>query len=1068
MSSTGGEIRGVRRISAFSVILIMVVMMVVGIALAPLLKVQYTPGDRREGFSVSFGWPGVSTRIVEAEVTSKIEGVLNSIDGVVDISANTWKGGGRVWLGFKKGTRMDAARFEVATQVRQIYDMLPAGVSYPYIDMSISGSSSRDIIVYTINADLPPYLIVKWAEENLSPTLSRIEGVESVNLNGAIPFEWTVTFDADMARQAGITADEITTAVRTYSRDDIVGNFTDAGEVQTIRLVGAGRVELENIPIRRIDDRVWYLRDVATVRYSERLPQSYFRINGLNTVYLTFGAGEGINTIEVAGQIRQTIERLTPTLPQNYTLNLTYDSSDVLRQELRTILFRSTLSLVILLGFVWLVSRSMRYLALIALSIVVNLLVAVIFYYLLGVEIQLYSLAGITVSLGIIIDTSIVMIDHYSYYRNRRVFTSILGALLTTIAALLVIFFLPDEQKRNLVDFVWVIVINLSISVVIAFFFIPSLLEKIPIRRKGVVRTRTRGKRRLARFSRRYESFILWGRRHRWLFVVLLVFGFGLPIHLLPVEIARNDRLRQEKTFIKLYNKTIGGKWYQQNKETFETALGGSFRYFAKGYRPESFFRTPEPRKSIYLEAGMPEGCSVHQLDEVMRTMENYLARYDEIDMYQTSVRSFNNGSIVINFKKEFENTSFPVMLFAELTRQAQSYGGAYWFVRGVLPDQYFSNRIGGGGWKNHGIRLKGYNYDMLYSYAAALVDSLSGDGRVSDPGIFSDDRYPTPENEFFITYDREKIARTGIDLGGYWRALREQLYHGQAGYIFDGDEYTSVVLTSSLKDVFDRWHIARDMIAIDSARIRLDDIGAISTSRSGNDIVRRNQEYELVVGFDYIGAYELANRKLDRTVEMMNERVLPIGYKAERVNRGWWASEKDNWRMAGLLLLVIVIIYTLCAIVFESLMKPFVILLLIPVGFIGLFLTFATGKFTFDQGGFAAMVMMCGIVVNAGIYIVHEYNVICRSRLGRQIDGRETSAVAVYVRAYNRKIIPTLLTIVSTVLGLIPFLFDGTDNVFWFAFAVGVMGSMLFSIIALVVWLPVFFPLRPPRSEQT
>jgi multidrug efflux pump subunit AcrB len=136
------------------------------------------------------------------------------------------------------------------------------------------------------------------------------------------------------------------------------------------------------------------------------------------------------------------------------------------------------------------------------------------------------------------------------------------------------------------------------------------------------------------------------------------------------------------------------------------------------------------------------------------------------------------------------------------------------------------------------------------------------------------------------------------------------------------------------------------------------------------------------------------------------------------------------------------------------------VILLLIPVGFIGLFLTFAIGKFTFDQGGFAAMVMMCGIVVNAGIYIVHEYNVIRRVRGG-------AAPAAVYVRAYNRKIIPTLLTIVSTVLGLIPFLFDGTDNVFWFAFAVGVMGSMLFSILALVIWLPVFFPFESKHRRS-
>ncbi len=1053
MSSTGSELRGVRRISAFSVILIMIVLMVVGGAMIPLLKIQYTPGDRRQGFSVLFQWPGVSARVIEAEVTSKLEGVLASVGGVTNITAVSRKGSGTITLEFKKGTRMDAARFEAATQLRQIGDKLPAGVSTPYIDMSLGGGTARTIMTYTINADLPPYLIVKWAEENLSPALSRIEGVESVDLTGATPFEWIVTFDANLTHEAGISVDDIRMAIGAYSSENIVGNFTEEDRVHTIRMSGAAGTDLGIIPVKRIGERVYYLRDIATVQYREQLPHSYFRINGLNTVYMNFGAAEGINTIEVASNIRETLAALTPTLPQNYTLNLTYDSSEVLEDELSTIMFRSVLSLLILLGFVWLMSRSMRYLALIALSIVVNLLVAVIFYYLLGVEIQLYSLAGITVSLGIIIDTSIVMIDHYSYYHNRKVFTSILGALLTTIAALLVVFFLPDDQKANLVDFVWVIVINLAISVAIAFFFIPSLLEKVPVGRKGVVRTRTAGRRRLARVSHRYERFILWGRAHRWIFIMLLVFGFGIPIHLLPAEAGdKNDPESMERTFVKLYNKTIGGTWYQNNKEIFETALGGSFRYFGKGYRPESFFRTPEPRKVISMRAGMPEGCSVHQLNDIMRAMENYLSQYDEIDMYRTSVRSYNDGSITINFREEFENSSFPVMLFDELSRQAQSYGGANWGISGVLPDQYFSNYVGMSGWRNHGIELKGYNYDMLYRYAGALVDSLRGDGRVSDAGIFSDRRYTAPENEFFITYDREKIARSGLDLGGYWSVLREQLFEEPVSSVFDGNGITPVVLASSEKDEFDRWHIQHDMVAVDSVATRLNDIGTLSTRRSGNDIVRENQEYLLIVGFNYVGAQELANRRVERAVEMMNDRVLPIGYKAQRVSGNYWMTAKDNWRMAALLLLVIVIIYTLCAVIFESLRKPFVILLLIPVGFIGLFLTFAIGKFTFDQGGFASMVMMCGIVVNAGIYMVNEYNIIRRARPG-------ASGAATYVRAYNRKIIPTLLTIVSTVLGLIPFLFDGTDNVFWFAFAVGVMGSMLFSVIALVVWLPMFFP---------
>ena len=145
-------------------------------------------------------------------------------------------------------------------------------------------------------------------------------------------------------------------------------------------------------------------------------------------------------------------------------------------------------------------------------------------------------------------------------------------------------------------------------------------------------------------------------------------------------------------------------------------------------------------------------------------------------------------------------------------------------------------------------------------------------------------------------------------------------------------------------------------------------------------------------------------------------------------------------------------IIYTMCAIIFESLRKPLVIIMMIPVSFIGVFLTFGLSGFRFDQGGFAAFVLLCGIVVNAGIYVINEYNAckMISSQRGTRL----------YLKAFNHKIIPILLTIISTILGLIPFLYDGPEEVFWFAFAIAAISGTAFSIIALLVYMPIFMPL--------
>ncbi len=157
--------------------------------------------------------------------------------------------------------------------------------------------------------------------------------------------------------------------------------------------------------------------------------------------------------------------------------------------------------------------------------------------------------------------------------------------------------------------------------------------------------------------------------------------------------------------------------------------------------------------------------------------------------------------------------------------------------------------------------------------------------------------------------------------------------------------------------------------------------------------------------------------------------------------------------------MLIAVIIYFIGAILFESLRQPLVVISLIPISFIGVFLTFYLTGFRFDQGGFAAFVLLCGIVVNAGFYVINEYNHILRTS--------GSSALRCYVKAFNRKIVPIALTVVSTILGLIPFLFEGDGEVFWFSFAIGTMGGMAFSLIALLLYLPLFLPMKPIRKMR-
>ena len=233
---------------------------------------------------------------------------------------------------------------------------------------------------------------------------------------------------------------------------------------------------------------------------------------------------------------------------------------------------------------------------------------------------------------------------------------------------------------------------------------------------------------------------------------------------------------------------------------------------------------------------------------------------------------------------------------------------------------------------------------------------------------------------------------------------------------------------------------------------MKLSEAGSISKDRTGLPIRKENQSYAISVRFNFIGSAQLSNKAIKEAVDWMNDEVLPIGFRADDNRSGWFYNEKEKF--AWLILLVIAIIFVICSIHFNSLRLPLAIILMIPLSFVGLFLAFGLSDFTFDKGGFAAFVMLSGITVNAGIYLVSEWRA-----------ERSGGPVRRYLRAFGHKIQPISLTILSTVLGLIPFLFDGPSEVFWFAFAIGTIAGLLFSILALVFYLPVFALPRPARA---
>lgn len=1046
------------RPSSFSILATFISLVIVGASLLPLLNVQLTPSRSLPRLTVSYYWADASARVIEQEVTSRLEGVFSSVKGVQDVSSVSSKGSGQISLSFKKNVNLDAARFEVASLIRQVYPELPEQVSFPTLSVGASGKNTSPILTYTLNSSASPYFIQKYAEDHLVPKLSLVPGVSGVNVYGSTPFEWEIRYNSDLIQTLGITSSDIAQGISNYFRDEYLGQGLvekvdpGAGLVTGYYLAGLSTdsVNWSVIPVKKVNGRLVMLGDLAKVTYREQAPSTYYRINGLNTINMVIYPDENVNNVKLGKVVKEEAERLKETLPAGYSMLLASDTTQYLNEELSKIGQRTVFSLLILLIFVLLISREFKYLLLIVISIVANLSIACIFYYAFKVEVHLYTLAGITISFGMVIDSSIIMIDHIRRQGNLKAFLAVLAATLTTIGALSVIFFLEESQKVNLVEFAQVIITNLGVSMIIALFFIPALMDKIRLK-TGHGSFLFRRKRRSVRLSRFYLQSILFSKRFKWIYILLFVLGFGIPVQWLPAKIEKEGRWPD------IYNKTLGSGWFNEKaRPIVEKALGGSLRLFTEDVFNSSFYSEPT-RTTLHAQGHMPEGCTVQQLNEAVVLMENFLSKFDEIEQFQTSIYSYNNSYITIHFKPEFEDGSFPYFLKEEMTSKAINLGGMDWDIYGV--GRGFSNALGTSG-KSVQISLEGYNYDQLYRYAELTKSKLEENERVKGVVITGSSGWNAKTlYEYYIDFDEEALGMNQVAISQFYSFLQDKVYRGSLSPVFIGNEYQPVSLVSDSYAQYNAWDLRNRPVAVGDKQLKLANFGSLAKQNTGNEIYKNNQQYRLNVAYDFLGASELSRIVKDRIGKEMSD-ILPLGYSVSNQNQyGTW--NRENKTQYYLILLVILIIYFICAILLESLLQPLAIILMIPVSFIGVFLTFYLFEFNFDQGGFASFILLCGIVVNAGLYIINDYNNFCRDK-----DTKDD--LKLYMKAFNHKIIPVFLTVISTVLGLVPFVWSGQNEVFWFAFAVGAMGGLIFSMVAVLVYLPMFIRFKKKRLNHT
>lgn len=588
----------------------------------------------------------------------------------------------------------------------------------------------------------------------------------------------------------------------------------------------------------------------------------------------------------------------------------------------------------------------------------------------------------------------------------------------------------------------------------------PALIEKLNIR-KAVAKKSSgarstffadkltiRPKRILIFFNRTYSAIIRFMGRKRILFVILLVLLFGLPVFMLP------DKIEKKGFFPNVYNNTLGTEFYKEHlKNNVNIVLGGTWRLFVQKVYNGSYFNGSREETMLHVAATLPNGSTLDQMNFLIQRMETYIGEFSEVRQFETSISNANRASITIRFTKPNQKNSFPHQLKSKLISKSLEFGGGSWSVYGVGDG--FNNDIKeqAGSYR---VEMYGYNYDELYYWAERFRETLLEYRRIKEVTIDSEfSWYKSDYQEFGLKLKDEQLAISNIQPFELFNSISPAFEKNRVvAEINTNSTRERIYLRSAQSASFNVWDMENLPVKFKDKIFKLSELASIYNYQTPQKIAKENQQYRLCIQYEYIGAYQQGRRVLEENIESFSKE-LPMGYsfKAAEINHWNW-GKKEN-KQYWLLGIVFIIIYFCSSVLFNSLKQSLYVVFIIPFSFIGIFLTFYWFKLNFDQGGFAAFILLSGITVNANIYIINEFNNL-RKRTN-------LSPMHCYIKAWNAKIRPIFLTIISTILGFIPFIVGYREN-FWFPMAAGVIGGLLFSLLVIFFVLPLFMGLGRVR----
>jgi HAE1 family hydrophobic/amphiphilic exporter-1 len=1011
-----------RPVTTILVSLVLVLFGVVGVSRMPI---DILPPVTLPMMIVVTSYPGAGPQEVEAEVTRVIEQRVGTISNLKEISSRSLENISIVQLQFAWGTNLDAAAADVRDRLDMAVAMLPDAASRPAVFKL--DASMMPVLQITLYGAVDP-LLLRDAADDLADGLQRVPGVATAMVAGGTKRQLQVRVKEEKLLAAGITIDALNLTLRAQNINYPVGRVKSQDKEFLIRLLGeyTDLDEVRNTVVGMKGQSPILLKDIADVSWGPEEVLTVTRYNQGQAIFVVVQRRPDANPVQVARAARTELKQLSGFLPAGVEYQVIFDSSKEITRSISNVVYNILLGGILAVFVLFLFLRRFRATLFVAFAIPLSVFFALFFMFLLGYSVNILSMAGLAIAVGMVVDNGIVVFEAIFRQRERgaerfsaasvgadEVAMAIAASTLTTIVVFLPLLLVQGFLQVIFPQLVWAVVGALVASLVIALTLIPTLTSRyLPDPKPAVSGIRKWSERFYQWIEDGYARLIGWALSHKR----LVVFG-AVVILFMSLGLVR----------------FIGTEFFPTQESQFHR-----------------------------LQVEMPVGTSLAVTDSAVQKLENYvLERWQaEIEGVAVQLGSGTGFAAIMGGSSGSHSGLLNIVLkprrvrkhsVEEIDQDVRRFAATIPGLKVYVQEFSFVSMAGA----TAGVELDITGYDL------ATADSLTRKviaAIETIPGLvdIKSSRQPG-KPELQLVVDRQKAALYGLTPYQIGAALRTEI-EGNAPTVYrlGGKEY-DILIRLPEEQRNELLEILGAVVPAPNGPVPLGNLVTVRTSTGPLEIERKNNERIVKITARNVGIS--AGQAAQKIARAVKDIPVPAGFTM-KLSGSYEEMTKTFRDFALVLVIALFLVFVVMASQFESLRDPFIIMFTMPFALIGVLWILFLTRTTLSVISLLGLLILVGVVVNNGIVYIDYTN-----RLRREHGMGLIDAVK---EAGRIRLRPILMTSLTTIFGMLPLAFQiGEGSELWSPLGRAIVGGMIVSTFLPLVFIPVLYTIFETRAER-